>query len=165
MSIKKIVLGTAVAAMGLAASADTLYWQVADADPFTTATLYAIPTASAPGDGTEITTELADGVSTPTGTGTSLSTVGTDITGYGSSYSFYVELYNASTGNTWSPNKNYPWTYTELYNSGCISTGNEIAPPSGVASGGMNGGAVPEPTSGMMLLIGASLLALRRRRA
>lgn len=86
----------------------------------------------------------------------------TDLGEYGSSsYSFFVEIYNNSgevvhTG--------YAVNYNDLLSSGYVSTSGVLT-PTALASGGFNGASVPEPTSGMLLLMGGALLALRRRRA
>ena len=85
-----------------------------------------------------------------------------DLKGYGSSqYSFYVELYNTAGG---SVHKTQTVSYDSLLSSGYIATGGVLT-PTVLASGGFNGASVPEPTSGVLLLVGGALLALRRRRA
>lgn len=167
MKLKSILFSVLAVFTAVALKADTLYWQVADNSmgDFTYATLYAVPTANAGQAGTEITSVLADGVDLASvNEGTKVSPVLTDITGYGSTYSFYVEVTNYA-GESRSLNQNYPWTYNELLSNGYISTGSSMSVPTAIASGSaLNGGSVPEPTSGMLLLIGGSLLALRRRR-
>ncbi len=164
MKIKAILLGAAVAMATASLNASTLYWQVADqgeGNEFTYAQVYATTTKG--GEGTVVAAAAADEG------GRSVSPVISDLgsTDY-SSYYFYVELanYSSATGETTtrSVNKDYPWSYSELVSSGYISTGDSLSAPSAFANGALDGGSVPEPTSGVLLLIGGALLALRRRR-
>ena len=164
-NIKKLLLAVAVIGASSLASASTLYWQVADSGTeFTYAELFAKDSG---GNSYSLDTRLADGVESATDVGTHAAADYTDLGSYGSSdYTFYVELINYSTGEEVKvkSNEDYPWTYTELVNSGYISTGGSAATPAGIAAGGLDGGSVPEPTSGVLLLMGGALLALRRRR-
>ena len=164
MKLKSIFLGAVVTVAVASVKADTLYWQVSDGSmgEFAYATLYK--TTGAGVDGTEITSVLADGAD-GTALGTQVSPVLTDIGNDASTYSFYVEVFNYSGDSLGSPNKDYPWSYSQLLSSGYISTGSDLSVPSAIGAGNaLDGGSVPEPTSGMLLLIGGSLLALRRRR-
>ena len=151
--IKKLSVVVAVLAMIGFAKADVLYWQVdtsadnaAYTGEFSDAVLYA-------SDGSAVDAAMAvDNKVTPTLK---------DLGGYGSSeYSFYVELYNAAGDSVY---KGQAVSYTDLLDSGYISTSGVLTPTM-LATGGFNGASVPEPTSGMLLLIGGALLALRRRR-
>jgi len=172
MKLKSLICGVAVAVAATTLKADTLYWQVAanSMGDFTYATLYATDEYGKT-PGTAITSVFANGVTVEnytSQTGTEVSPVLTDLGSYGSSsYYFYVEVANYAGGawETQSLNAQYPWSYNDLVSKGYISTGSGIGTPSALAAGlALNGGAVPEPTSGMLLLIGGSLLALRRRR-
>lgn len=155
MKIKMLAVVAAVLAMAGGVQADALYWMVdttaSDAaykGAFDSAGLYVVKKAG--GD------EYLDGI--VAGAAPTLS----DLKGYGSSeYSFYVELYNTAGD---SVHKTQTVSYDSLLSSGYIATGGVLT-PTVLASGGFNGASVPEPTSGVLLLIGGALLALRRRRA
>lgn len=154
MKIKMLAVVAAVLAMAGAVQADALYWMVdttaSDAaykGAFDSAGLYVV---KAGGD------EFLDGI--VAGAAPTLS----DLNGYGSSqYSFYVELYNTAGDPV---HKTQTVSYDSLLSSGYIATGGVLT-PTVLASGGFNGASVPEPTSGVLLLVGGALLALRRRRA
>lgn len=87
-----------------------------------------------------------------------------DLATYGSSeYAFGVELLDASLNVVGNSNQ---VTYQDLLAAGYISNSGLEAPAGGGFSYSAAGGgySVPEPTSGVLLLIGGALLALRRRR-
>ena len=164
--MKKVVCLACAAVLGLVASADTLYWQVdTSADnayapiknqTFSYAKLWAT-------DGKNTKTVLASVAAEADGT--TMKPTLTDLGDYGSNtYSFYVELLNYADGVSTSVyTQPYASTYNELVSAGYVST-QAMATPEGFALGGFNGAAVPEPTSGVLLLIGGAMLALRRRR-
>jgi len=166
--MKKLACLMAAVAMGLVASADALYWQVdttaASASAavkdqtFSYATLYA---KDGEGVSHAITSVAADAG------GKTVQPTLTDLGAYGSSeYSFYVELLNYNSGTTSSVySQPYASTYNELVSAGYVSTGAMSMPAAFTSDlGAYNGASVPEPTSGLLLLVGGAMLMLRRRR-
>ena len=194
MSTKFITLAVA-GLLGLAASADVLYWQVnnSSADANTKSEYaYAIlraTTGSSATDGTQyyVSQNISSSGSTLNGAierdvfangsyvggvmdaakilsftdgSTAYGTSGADL----SSLSFFLELYDAS-GN-WVGETSPVQAYNTLVNNGTIS-GFDASFKGVNAAMGSTGGyqPVPEPTSGLLMLVGLGALALRRRRA
>ena len=88
---------------------------------------------------------------------------GGDVTGL----SFFIELYD-SAGN-WAGTTDAK-SYQQLLSSGAISVGDELNPSFTGVNSALGGSSssyspVPEPTSGLLMLVGLGALALRRKRA
>lgn len=80
------------------------------------------------------------------------------------SYSFAIELgnWNRESGDWLLAATSEVWDYKRLFDSGFIA--DQVAIPDQLRwTGGTY--TIPEPTSGLLLVVGASLLALRRRKA
>ena len=182
----KIVCMTVAGLMGLAASADVLYWQVgADSSGYDYDTAYLMARDSennlyyvgtsygedgrtvVSNDGAVDAGQFANGgyalgdLSTVMSWDESASS-GTAASGW----NFYVELWNETSG--WV-GRTTDMSYDALVSSGAIrgdSITSDFSLNNAVghsASGFTH--EVPEPTSGLLMLVGLGALALRRRRA
>ena len=171
---KTLVLGAALL-LAFGAFADFLYWQIPEGSgEFTSAALYAIAgdktdqklSDSDAANATWLDERTADGVTFETlGTGTAATgPFTTDISGYGSGYSFFVELltYNSNT-DSWDTNRLLAYSYDTLMDAGYIDAGAGMKPATG-GSTNFSMTHVPEPSSGLLMLLGGALMALRRRR-
>lgn len=155
--LKSLVAGTLLLA-GASASAGTLYWQVSGADQdFDEAWLVVESTS-------DHSTQYLEGVDSQSDKRSTALTQ-SDISQYESdAYLFYVEMSNYANGEYSTVATGYKWTYDELVSSGYVADTFDV--PSAIAAGSTSnfGSAIPEPSSGLLLLIGGAMLALRRRR-
>lgn len=155
---KSFVAGMLLLA-GASASAGTLYWQVSGADQdFDEAWLVAEAK-----EGGALT--YIDGVDSQSDKRSTALTQ-TDISAYeGDGYLFYVEMSNYNNGNYETVATGYKYSYDELVSSGYVAASPlEVNDAIAAASGANFGSPIPEPSSGLLLLIGGAMLALRRRR-
>ena len=83
-----------------------------------------------------------------------------------SALSFFIELYDSN--GSWVGETSPVMSYADLVNNGTISSGfnsNFTGVNSAMGASGTGYQGVPEPTSGLLMLVGLGALALRRRRA
>ena len=191
----KLVALVAAGLVGLAASADVLYWQVNTADATANskagvtpaqAYLMAKPTTGTDANSPYYVSSNKDAAGNELGEAIGLSTFDGSTTVAGvldaskilswandtayagevSGLSFFVELYDAA-GN-WAGTTDAK-SYSQLLSSGAISVGDEFNPSftgvnSALGGSGSSYSPVPEPTSGLLMLVGLGALALRRRK-
>ena len=163
--MKKSIVAVAVFAVALLAQADVLYWMVSDeiaetatGSASTFATLYAVSAADS--SKTELDSRSESQVYTAYDVGSAFQYSG--IENYSSGYSFLVEILSGDySGQSYSVD-----TYDALKNY-IVGSGSSLQ-PSSFAPEGFGGGTstynVPEPTSGLLFLVGGMLLGLKRRR-
>lgn len=167
-SIKFLTMLFAAAALSAFADVEALYWQVTPESnvndvEFTAAALGAtdgsITTYFKDSTGNAWQGALAGGKSTEMATAL-LGDGTTDYTGW----SFFIELQNYDDANNqwYTSGRSDNIAYNDI-KSRIFSTANPIAP--GMISVVSPDVHVPEPTSGLLMLLGGALLALRRRRA
>lgn len=158
--ILTLVFGIAVAT---AAHSEILYWTVQN---YTEGTSYNdwsyarifSSTGTKPGEALETRGEVDSYgyVAKKANDGVYTSYIDTDS--YSAANSFYIELY--SSQNSTAP---YAWSY--LVQKSALKAFVDEASFAQVPTNMVNGfTVVPEPTSGLMLLLGAAMLGLRRKR-
>ena len=158
--MKKLILLSLVCGSAMLASADVLYWMVNDPTYIEDGRSLTFSYASllASNDGGQNYTEIETvGVQTPYTTGAQESSFNAGT--YGEGWSFYVELLN-DQGEDMAQIKNigdYNWLVSQKYlkNSQMTTAMNTLT---------VNTFNVPEPTSGLLMLLGVGLLGLKRKK-
>lgn len=183
--MKKLFILFAAAAAGLTLKADVMYWQLGSPSETTyngqtwnaVKVAYVASPATTPMMGGYNYLSLAP-ITNPDDTFTEPIDATSARNGYfavlpdnASSYSYFIELgnYNGTTYTALA--QSGAITYSELSQSHVITTDQlddilgHISTVTMQAWVGGNYQAVPEPTGGLMVLVGLSVLALRRRKA
>lgn len=170
--MKKSIVTAFVVSLAFVASADVLYWMVGDtiaetaqqSDTSSFAALYVSGGGVDP-DPTALMTVTGGQVWNmydPDGGTTAFSYSGIDAYSSGN-YKFYIEIL---ADGDYKGNQTSKVSYTDLAQY-IYGTGSSL-PVSSMIATGFGGGDttynVPEPTSGLLFLVGGMLLGLRRRR-
>ena len=140
----------AAAAVSTALATDSyLYWMLSDTPESAQEYSYAVLT------GTDGDVEIR----VPSAKGEPLLAAFTPDASIKEGGSYYLELFSENDESLW---KGYSFSYAELAQMGALSSQGAQGPFTGKA---VDMGGVPEPTSGLMLLIGMAMLGLKRKRA
>ena len=172
--MKKCLIAAASAFAAFALNADVMNWQVNDSTlgDYTQAVLYYTDSNTTSGGHQLATTELDEGVGDAY-TGENAISMN-QFAGSENSTWFYIEVGNYGSDNQFRAEKVMgAYSYSDLLSAGLISSG-AMNPPSG-STFGQSGvtinsqpasyGAVPEPSSAMLILLGLAVAGLKRRRA
>jgi len=162
-SLLKSLLASTALLLASSASAGTLYWQASteSGDTFD----YALLVAEDKTTGTKTTLDAL--ASQESGNSTLVTQTSLDSLADPEAYLFYVEMVNYTGGDPAYEvvDTGYKYGYGDLVSSGYVATGAIDANTARAnALNGNMGSHIPEPSSGLLLLMGGALLALRRRR-
>lgn len=173
--MKKLIFAFSVILAAVAVNAEAMYWQVStlqtNAKDYTMAQVRVYQNGAATDNYLSVLDESSGTWSTGGGlVSTSAEGAWFDLTDYTSGspeYSFVLELVNDNLdvmGSSAGVLGGGPVAYSQLVEKGVVQNFDSIAPLNYTS---WNAGFVdiPEPTSALMMLLGASLLALRRKRA
>ena len=161
--MKKLVVMFAAVVFATVASADVLYWMVTE-DKYTggDVNVYAVYTGEPPAGphlvGTATASQVADALDyvDPADAQPFQADVGSYV---GAGWSYYIELVTSDTVLS-------RVTWEQATTAGYLSSG-AMSVPTGINGATAFGGAaanVPEPTSGLLFVIGGMLLGLKRKR-
>lgn len=154
--MSKVIISAFVVIATYVAQASYLYWQVDTVDyesyydgDAVGAYLYAYK-----GDDTETRDEVGKN---------ELGTAGysIDLTDY-NNYNFYVEVVNYANGTDTAVTRSQSYAYADITDY-VVSSISDIAMVNAMHA--TNYGVAPEPTSGLLMLMGVAFLGLKRRKA
>lgn len=156
-------IGVFVAGMffAVSAQASTLYWQVTQG---TTDQAFQYARLKVTGGDLASPTVVDMAEAEGTAPNNYVSITSSELGQYGADgYSFFVEMVNYSNDEFQTVATGATYSYNELVSSGYVATGPTSIPAAQAAAANM-GSPIPEPSSGLLLLMGGAMLALRRRR-
>lgn len=158
--MKKVILGLAIAMVAFFAKAEYLYWGVTPSE--TTGSYNAARLWYSSSDSTSGGTAIGWLTDIP-------GSKSTDVSSYGTTAYFFVELCNYDTSTQkWSDGEksSQAYSYASLAQKGVITSSDLIAQASVAAAVLSKAGvqATPEPTSGLLLLMGFAMLGLKRKK-
>ena len=176
---KLIVALSLILSFGFAAQAEYLFWQLSDtAKDGTGQSIGDFSYAAIFAETPKTQLKLAD--ETGASTGYIVATVdksapqqiviNLDQAGAGSGYSYYIEYFNYSANDGWkSVGTSGKQTYAQLASNGAIYTGSAMEAITDVAglkmwTGSSYVAATPEPTGGLLVMLGMALIGLKRKR-
>lgn len=158
----------AMAALPSLADVEALYWQVTSDMNTAPIEFAAAAMVADDGNGNKVYLNDSNGnawqaANSDKVTTESVASIWSDT--YANGYTFYIELMNNDNGNWYTAGTidsgSGNWSYNEIkshiYSSSSMSM--SLATP--ITAGTAH---IPEPTSGLLMLVGGALLALRRRR-
>ena len=158
----------AMAALPSLADVEALYWQVTSDMNTAPVEFAAAAMVADDGNGNKVYLNDSNGnawqaANSDKVTTESIASLWSDT--YASGYTFYIELMNNDNGNWYTAgtidkgtgNWSYDDIKSHIYSSSSMSMSLATPLTSGTAH-------IPEPTSGLLMLVGGALLALRRRR-
>ena len=161
--MKKILMGLAIATLATVANAEDLNWTVGNTfnglssgTDYNAAKIFYTNTANSNSGGTYL--DLID--PTPGVSSVDISGLSQDNLG------FYIEVYKYDSGSNvyTSQGKSNYYAYSALSGTGAITTSFVNAAAIAYAFNGSGVQATPEPTSGLLLLMGFAMLGLKRKK-
>ena len=161
-NIQKIAVLILAAFALTSAKASVLYWQV---EPGTTSDSFQYALLKAT-NGTDPAVTVAGAAAQGEAPNQYVSLQNTELGQYGNDgYSFFVEMANYANNQFQTVATGATYTYNELVSSGYVAAGPIDSFTAAANASNFNmGSPIPEPSSGLLLLMGGAMLALRRRR-
>ena len=158
----------AMAVLPSLADVEALYWQVTSAMNPTPIQFQAAAMVAEDGSGNKVYLNDSNGnawqaANSDKTTTESIASIWNDT--YASGYTFYIELMNNDSGNWYTAGTidkgTGNWSYDDIKANIFSSSSMAMNLATPLTSGTAH---IPEPTSGLLMLVGGALLALRRRR-
>ena len=162
--MKKVILSFAIAMVAVVTNADFLNWTVGSTfagmnsgSDYNSAKIYYTTTANSNSGGTYL-----DSIGKTPG----VSSIDISAIKGQSDLGFYIEVYNYDSTSGYGPavaNSGY-YSYSDLASTSAITTSFVNAAAIAYAFNGSGVQATPEPTSGLLMLMGFAMLGLKRKK-